>query len=209
MLVLALTPLLPIVSIRSPGADTVRSDLLRTEFIVSLPSPSSASTFSRRRLTISSRNAIAQPIHTPLPSTPRRTSAFSPPSPVSTRTPRTPVTSIEHSHPFIVTSRRDNQLDVYEIVSPPSSASTVPAPPEAFSTPSRIQPSLSTSCPPPLPPLKLEHRRTLFGHTARVAGVALLEGVDRDGAVRCVSAGDDGKVKVWELRPSSPNAKEV
>ncbi|GAA5893700.1 hypothetical protein JCM6882_007882 [Rhodosporidiobolus microsporus] len=176
------------------------------EFCVTLPSSSSSSKAPLHRpprLSISARHAIALPLDTPSPPTPRRTSPFSHRAHLFT-TLRNPVTSIEHSHPFVVASRRDNQLDVYEVVSSPPSA----PPPSSSSTPSRFRLSPHAPRTPSPPQLKLEHRRTLFGHTARVAGVALFNasgaapGVGTPGSVRCVSAGDDGAVKVWELTPS-------
>ncbi|GAA5823284.1 hypothetical protein JCM11251_007550 [Rhodosporidiobolus azoricus] len=177
------------------------------EFVITVP-PASSVTDPRNfhpRLSISARHATALPLDTPLPPTPRRSSPLSS-RPTTLPMPRNPVTSIEHSHPFVVASRRDNQLDVYEVV---SSSSPVP-PTSPSSTPPRFR--IHPRVPSP-PQLRLEHRRTLFGHTARVAGVALLDSTDLSGgegsapgSVRCVSAGDDGAVKVWELVPTcSPN----
>lgn len=134
---------------------------------------------------VRAQHATAPPAHTPWPSTLTRTRLFGagldtedlsnlPPAPR-----KSPVTSIEHSHPFIVTSRTDNTIDVYEVV--------------------RLEAPTSS--------LQVVHRRTLFGHTARVASVALLPNADagssRDAAspIRCISAGDDGAVKVWRLLP--------
>ncbi|GAA5856948.1 hypothetical protein JCM8547_008481 [Rhodosporidiobolus lusitaniae] len=180
------------------------------EFLITVPLQSSS---SRPRLSITARHATAPPILSALPPTPRRTSVFSTSSsPVSRSSTSSPVTGLEHHHPFLVTSRSDNQLDVYEVVSAP------PAPPPTAPLP--LSPRFPSSTPPfsrirlsrpslPSPPqLKLEHRRTLFGHTARVTSVALVDGTSTglsagaEGAVRCISAGDDGAVKVWELTPS-------
>ncbi|GAA5894471.1 hypothetical protein JCM6882_004830 [Rhodosporidiobolus microsporus] len=176
------------------------------EFCVTLPTPStstSSSPLRPPRLSISARHATALPLDTPLPPTPRRSSPFSHRTHLFT-TPRNPVTGIEHSHPFVVASRRDNQLDVYEVVSSPPSAT----PPPSSSAFSRFRLSPQAPRTPSHPQLQLEHRRTLFGHTARVAGVALLDasgtgsGAGTPGSMRCVSAGDDGAVKVWELTPT-------
>ncbi|GAA5840410.1 hypothetical protein JCM9279_007318 [Rhodotorula babjevae] len=179
------------------------------EFAVTLPPRSALPSLVRTpKMRITARNATALPAHAALPSTPRRTapllssaSASSPPSPPPA--PRNPVTSIEHSHPFIVTSRADNTLDVYEVLSTPLAA---PRPP-------RTHPALDPRAPAALPPLCISHRRTLFGHTARVASVALRpSAVGSSSAsaaaggggpgVRCISAGDDGAVKVWSLVPT-------
>lgn len=195
-----------------------------SEFLITVPPASSASLHpTRSRLSITARHAFATPVHNPLPTTPRRTTVFSFSAPAISlyATSPNPVAGIEHHHPFIVTCRRDNQLDVFEIVSPSLPAPPPPLPPSrsAFSsfTPSRIRLSLSTPRATPVAPLKLEHRRTLFGHTARVSSVALLEGSSArstsnsrtsGASVRCVSAGDDGAVKVWELRPSGSDGGE-
>lgn len=134
------------------------------EFLVAIP-PSTAKRPRQPRISITSRHAIA------LPRTP-------PPRDTASRARATDlVTSIEHADPWIVTSRSDNTLDVYEVVSSP------PPPP-----PSPTQLHLTT---PPPAPLQVLHRRTLFGHTARVESVAVEKG-------KCVSGGADG-VKVWEL----------
>ncbi|GAA5874364.1 hypothetical protein JCM3774_005017 [Rhodotorula dairenensis] len=161
---------------------------------------------------VRARHATALPVHTPLPATPRRTTLFpggSAPEAVAplllrrTASP-SPVTSIEHSHPFIVTSRIDNTIDVYEVVRRPWEGSSVKSAAAAAEEEE----------------LEVVHRRTLFGHTARVSSVALLPATiphvsarrrhaeeDDDEAaaanIRCVSAGDDGAVKVWQLSPSS------
>lgn len=139
------------------------------------------------------QHATAPPAYTPWPSIITRTrllgagtdaedlSTTAPPPPLR----KSPVTSIEHSHPFIVTSRTDNTIDVYEVV--------------------RLEA--------PTPSLRVVHRRTLFGHTARVSSVALLSTADvgssRDATapIRCISAGDDGAVKVWRLLPSEEDAR--
>ncbi|POY73840.1 hypothetical protein BMF94_3099 [Rhodotorula taiwanensis] len=76
-------------------------------------------------LRVRAEHATAAPAYTPLPSTTRRTapladtggsSSPSRPSSPSSLSP-SPVTSIEHSHPFVVTSRIDNTIDVYEVAS--------------------------------------------------------------------------------------------
>ncbi|GAA6010584.1 hypothetical protein JCM10207_007750 [Rhodosporidiobolus poonsookiae] len=223
------------------------------EFLVTLPPSSPSPSRSRShhpKLHITLRHALARPLHAPLPSTPRRVAPFSsspspfsaPHTPPPTR-PACPVTALEHAHPFVVASRADNQLDVYEVVAFSSSPPPLRPPhyrtsvPTAADLASPLRPRSSPLQAPrapqhqlqPQPQLRLEHRRTLFGHTARVGGVALVPlsssstsssspsraTARRDtesagvAAVRCVSAGDDGQVKVWELRPtpiSSPAA---
>ncbi|GAA5911508.1 hypothetical protein JCM5296_000912 [Sporobolomyces johnsonii] len=150
---------------------------------------------ARPRLSITARHASATPLHTPLPSTPRRTNVFSPPRISS----QSPVTSIEHADPFIVTSRVDNTIDVYEVTSMPLSPSH-PRPHSPTTTTTRLH--LSTRAPTPtLPSLRIEHRRTLFGHTARVSSVAI--STTEGGEQKCISAGDDGAVKVWSLGSGS------
>ena len=135
---------------------------------------------------VRAQHATAPPAYTPWLSTLTRTRLFGAGSDTEAEVfappPRkSPVTSIEHSHPFIVTSRTDNTIDVYEVV--------------------HLEAPISS-------PLQVVHRRRLFGHTARVASVALLPdpdaGSSRDTAspIRCISAGDDGAVKVWCLLPS-------
>ncbi|KAM0752735.1 hypothetical protein T439DRAFT_378524 [Meredithblackwellia eburnea MCA 4105] len=79
------------------------------------------------------------------------------------------VTSIEYASPWIVTSRADNTIDVYQVVSPSVS-------------------SLEEKG----KELEVAHVRTLFGHSTSVSAVAV------DGVGRCVSGGTDGRVKVWE-----------
>lgn len=73
-----------------------------------------------------------------------------------------PVSGIEYAEPTVVVARADNTLDTFEY--------------------------RRRSTDPP----ELLHRRTLFGHTSRVAAVAL------NSSGRCVSAGQDG-LNVWEL----------
>ncbi|GAA5985844.1 hypothetical protein JCM10908_006300 [Rhodotorula pacifica] len=154
-------------------------------------------------LVIRAQHATAPPLHTPLPSMPRRTALFaSGDSPFSAPAPsKSPVTSIEHSHPFIVTSRVDNTIDVYEVLSGAADSDTLPS---TQNLPSRKRHST----------LQIVHRRTLFGHTARVGSVALLPtaAMEESAAspsltVRCISAGDDGAVKVWHLSPHRLNKR--
>ncbi|KAH9820559.1 hypothetical protein DFH28DRAFT_1079418 [Melampsora americana] len=73
-----------------------------------------------------------------------------------------PVSGIEYAEPTVVVARTDNTLDTFEYR---RQSSEIP---------------------------ELLHRRTLFGHTSRVAAVAL------NSSGRCVSAGQDG-LNVWEL----------
>ncbi|KPV73739.1 uncharacterized protein RHOBADRAFT_54927 [Rhodotorula graminis WP1] len=86
------------------------------EFLVTLEPPSPSPSLARvSKIHIVARNATALPAHAALPSTPRRTAPLLATSSSPPPAPRNPVTSIEHSHPFIVTSRADNTLDVYEV----------------------------------------------------------------------------------------------
>lgn len=149
------------------------------EFVVRIP-PSSSPLLpivQRPRVTISARHAIA-PSHS--------YGLFAP-----ARQQQQLVTAIEHSDPFIVTSRSDNTLDVFEVVSAPLLA-TRPHPHNTI--------HLRTDAP---SKLRVVHRRTLFGHTAGVRSVAIEAGG------RCVSGGDDGQVKVWQLGERSMRAIDV
>lgn len=193
------------------------------EFLISVPpaySDSASVMPSTRHLSalrVQARHAAAPPAHTSLPLRPVRTTPLSGSHLSSAATTRSnPVTSIEYSHPFIVTSRVDNTLDVYEV-----SASPLSPPPTATtpSSPNLLQLRTARS---KLPPLKLRHFRTLYGHTSRVASLALqsdnvLEPVSHTGqhgtvsdaaisSVRCISAGEDGAVKVWHLTRADDSA---
>lgn len=159
------------------------------EFVVRIPpSPSPSSAFAstldinfrRPRPTITTRHAIA----------PSASQHISTPS----RRQQQLVTAIEHSDPFIVTSRSDNTLDVFEVTSKPSYSTQRQS--HAFNTLHLRNDELADR-------LRIVHRRTLFGHTARVASVAIEEGG------RCVSGGDDGTVKVWQLGERSSRAVDV
>lgn len=103
------------------------------EFSVTVP----ASFLSRR--TVKQRHAFAVPAGSRRPIT----------SPVLVRhrqqQHQRPVTSIEYSFPYIITTRADNTLDVFSVDSGSSSSSR----------------------------LQVHHVRTLFGHTSRVSAVAL------------------------------------
>lgn len=94
------------------------------------------------------------------------------------------VTSIEYSSPYVITTRSDNTLDVYRVSS--SSTSTSLASPPHSSLPRKTSRDSSH--------LRIEHVRTLFGHTAAVSAVALDSSTGR-----VVSGGVDGRVKVWDL----------
>ncbi|GAA6063100.1 hypothetical protein JCM10212_003298 [Sporobolomyces blumeae] len=138
--------------------------------------------------------------------------------------PETPVTAIEFKWPWIVTSKTDNTLQVYRVAyeararrssSSSSSSSSHGSFERRRTRTSRDEPDAAAH------DLVIRHEKTLFGHTARVGSVALIssldeEGFDGDGRTRsgskgrkrervgptrtrCVSAGDDGKVKVWDL----------
>ncbi|ORY67947.1 hypothetical protein BCR35DRAFT_354767 [Leucosporidium creatinivorum] len=159
------------------------------EFVVRIPplpapSTSIASTldfnFRRPRASITTRHAIAPSTTQYIPHPSRRQQQL--------------VTAIEHSDPFIVTSRSDNTLDVFEVISETSSSPHAPS--HAFNTLHLRNDELADR-------IRIVHRRTLFGHTARVASVAIEEGG------RCVSGGDDGTVKVWQLGERSSRAVDV
>ena len=81
----------------------------------------------------------------------------------SMRQSRSLINSLHRSGNFIVSSRSDNTIDLYEVM--PATA---------------------------LHPLGIHHRRVLFGHTTAVTSISL------DG-LKCVSAGRDGRLKVWNL----------
>lgn len=159
------------------------------EFVVRVPpsfSPLStiASTldinFRRPRPSFTTRHAIAPSTSQHIPTPSRRQQQL--------------VTAIEHSDPFIVTSRSDNTLDVFEVISEPSTSTHRQS--SAFNTVHLRNDELGDR-------LRIVHRRTLFGHTARVTSVAIEEGG------RCVSGGDDGTVKVWQLGERSSRAVDV
>ncbi|KAK4052509.1 hypothetical protein OIV83_002311 [Microbotryomycetes sp. JL201] len=134
------------------------------EFSLTLPED------SRRRCTFDSLHAIA-----PLATRPSVGSG-------SLRRPLDLVTAIEHSDPFVVTSRADNTIQVYETVHH-QRASTRRQGQVANSAGTRA--------------LSLVHRRTLFGHTSGVTSVAVQAETGT-----CVSTAKDGQVKVWQLRPA-------
>lgn len=144
--------------------------------VASLPSASLLDrAFHRARVSITARHAIAPPT----------TSFHLSPSP-HRRHQSSLVTSLEYSTPYLVASKADNTLDVFQLVSFP--------PPPPTRLPSAHQHlHLRTDLTPQEGKLHLVHRRTLFGHTSRVTSVAVEEGG------RCVSGGDDGVVKVWQL----------
>ncbi|GAA5906871.1 uncharacterized protein JCM6883_005714 [Sporobolomyces salmoneus] len=120
----------------------------------------------------------------------RYSSAFSS-SPVA-RNRISPVTSIEYSSPFIVTSRTDNTIEVYRVTS------------------HYLKPRLAPKSGSGEKKLEIRHEKTLFGHTARVGSVALVQGEGsgvedgegRSSRKKLVSAGDDGTFKVWSLSSS-------
>lgn len=157
------------------------------EFVVRIPQ-SFASSFvpidkhRRPRVTVSARHAIAPAASHGL---------F---APTRALQQQQLVTAIEHSDPFIVTSRSDNTLDVFEVVSTPLAARL----PHSHTTIHLRTDELTASS-----KLRVVHRRTLFGHTAGVRSVAIEAGG------RCVSGGDDGQVKVWQLGERSMRAVDV
>lgn len=243
-------------------------------FEVAVPPASSPRAHASPPLSVTARHVTALPAQMPLPTTPRRSAPLAasggeaPLRAMAGPAQASPVTSIEYAHPFVVTSRVDNTIDVYEVLESPSRADE-----GAGRTQSRRGPRSSTTAmfpavyrlagagvgagaaraesssaaaggkhSAPLTSLELVHCRTLFGHTARVASVALLPAIrppeeeeepsaaaraaaaarggsssssssarsgaprQSGGTIRCVSAGDDGAVKVWHLSPSASSS---
>lgn len=136
-------------------------------FNITVPPKNKGNTPCRRPLEVFVRSAIAVP----------------PSSDVPGEHNQAIINTIEHDGPYIVASRSDNTISVYEVL-------------DALSD-SWLSTLSTTESPPPSPakmnaiPLKLRHVRMLFGHTAAVDAVGLLDG-------KCVSTGRDG-IKVWEL----------
>lgn len=79
------------------------------------------------------------------------------------------VTAIQYAHPYIVTSRNDNTIDLHEVISATDHD-----------------------------PMRIEYRRSLFGHTSSVRSISVA-------GSRCISGGNDGKVKVWTLGHEEDN----
>jgi hypothetical protein len=109
---------------------------------------------------------------------------------------RSLVTGIEHDPPFVVLSKSDNTIDVYEVIStpsPPVTPSIRPPPPNlALSASAAHTPSS-----PHVPKLSIVPRRTLYGHHSAVTSLSMIDG-------KCVSAGSDGNLKIWDLSQSNP-----
>lgn len=101
------------------------------------------------------------------------------------------VTSLQHDGPYVVTSKSDNTISVYRVSGLEAGQglqSFVGDESESSAPPSPVK---MQAC-----ALKIEHVRTLFGHTSAVDAISIADG-------RCVSAGKDG-LKVWELPPALP-----
>ncbi|KAM0790554.1 hypothetical protein ACM66B_004423 [Microbotryomycetes sp. NB124-2] len=96
------------------------------------------------------------------------------------------VTAIEHSDPFVVTSRADNTIQVYETVH--HRCQPLQRDRDDLFTSRRFEVGSSRA-------FELIHRRTLFGHTSGVTSVAV-----ESETGTCVSMAKDGQVKVWQLR---------
>lgn len=153
-----------------PAAFTVGIQI----FNITIPPRSKSNPLRRQPLEIFARSAIAVPPHSLIPGDHNQAI----------------VNTIEHDGPYIVASRNDNTISVYKVLdslsdSWLSSLETVDSPP--------LSPAKMNAI-----PLKLRHVRTLFGHTAAVDAVGLLNG-------RCVSTGRDG-LKVWDL-PQDPTTR--
>lgn len=129
----------------------------------------------RQRVSITARHAlapIAGPTSSWLTRSLRRSAALPPVEGL--------VTAIEQSDSWIVTSRTNNLIEVFQIV-PPST---------------------------PFDKLRIVHQRSLFGHTAGVDTIALSgrgNGVEDRRTSRCISTSRDGHVKIWSLA-SSPSS---
>ncbi|KAI5481875.1 F-box and WD repeat domain containing protein [Pseudohyphozyma bogoriensis] len=157
------------------------------EFVVTVPTllpPSPGGYHPPSRVRITARHAIAPAHRTIVPTSLSQRARWSDDG---------LVTAVEYSGKWICASRSDNTIDLWEVISSPQ---TMPTPPPSSHSTIRI----STALPAPST-LAIRHRRTLFGHTARVHSVAV---DDR----RCVSGGADG-VKVWDLGPASAEAVTV
>ena len=138
-----------------------------------------------QKLDVLARNALA----VPLVMSPLSTGSSTSPSLQS----QAVVTSIEHDGPYIVTSKSDNTISVYEIID--YLQQHLHSQVRSFPCESQRRQNSSPVKTAYIPALQLRHVRTLFGHTAAVDAVSVLDG-------RCVSTGRDG-VKLWELPQAS------
>lgn len=143
-------------------------------FHVTVPRRSKTSPSRTLPLDIFTRSAIAVP----------------PSSLASNESNQAMVNTLEHDGPYIVASRSNNTISVYKVIDALSDTwfSSLDG---ASGTSPALSPAKMHSI-----PLKLRHVRTLFGHTAAVDAVSVLNG-------RCVSTGRDG-IKVWELPLKTP-----
>ena len=153
---------------------------------------SSSSHIRSPRLEVLARSAIAAPPIT----APRSPSAGSH-TPAVAQT-QAVVTSIEHDGPYVVTSKSDNTIAVYEVKDALRRYPGTRARKMIYGGQFEQPPSPATMASIPL--LRIRQVKTLFGHTASVDAVSVLDG-------RCVSTGRDG-VKVWEL-PGVHNSASI
>lgn len=177
------------------------------EFHITLPplSPTSSTSSSLRgRIIITSRHAVAPSVRPPYfaPTTTRRGRDYREANQAEAgregeagererRRLKAVVTGIEFSWPFIITSRSDNVIDLFLLSSPtPSATSTSTSTSRSTNPTLTPQPPARTN----LPPLKLHHFKSLYGHTSSVESVAI-----KNGGLRCVSGGRDGRIRVWSL----------
>ncbi|PWN50241.1 hypothetical protein IE53DRAFT_387461 [Violaceomyces palustris] len=118
---------------------------------------------------------------------------------------RNRVTSVTYDEPFVILGAEDNLIEVYEVLGastfvrsqrsyhksdpcrPSAEMEEVEEEAVATETPRRTNLTRGTGG-----PLRIVHRRALYGHTGGVQSVALEDG-------RCVSGGSDGSVMVWSL----------
>lgn len=147
-----------------PSAFTVGIQI----FNITVPARCKSTAPYRRPLEIFARSAIAAPPSHYEPLNPNQ--AF--------------VNTIEHDGPYIVASKNDNTISVYRVID--RLADSWPTPQSQHNDSPPLSPAKMN-----IIPLKLQHVRTLFGHTSAVDAVSVLHG-------RCVSTGKDG-IKVWEL----------
>ncbi|GAA5965646.1 hypothetical protein JCM3765_000912 [Sporobolomyces pararoseus] len=122
---------------------------------------------------------------------------------------QSPITSIEYSRPFIVTSKTDNTIQVYRVFSSSSSSSRRKSRQGEREREGEEEENLM-----------IKFEKTLFGHTARVGSIALTSNSNNNnssssstsggfGTTKIVSAGDDGSFKVWSIGAGGGGGKSL